>query len=208
MQPYLSIISYITYFCQLYATLVVMKVLFALGNPEQKYTGTRHNAGFWALEQLAQRYGAVFKDTPKFRARIASVTTGGEKVLLVQPATYYNEVGVCARALIDFYKLTAEDFLIIHDDLALPLGTIRTRLGGSHGGSNGLKSLAAHIGTGTARLRIGVWAEQHHGADRTNVVLGKLTSQEQMVLGEQVDTIAAIAASFLSGDFAATTHRS
>lgn len=184
-----------------------MKVVFGLGNPEQKYTHTRHNVGFWALDQIAASYSTEYKAAAKLHAVVADMMVGSERVLLVKPTTYYNEVGQSARAIMDFYKLSPEDFLIAHDDLALPLGTIRTRLGGSDGGSNGLKSLAAHIGTDTARLRIGVWTDSHHGTDRVGIVLGKLAKDEQRVLDSQIDTILGIATDFIAGAFAATTHK-
>ena len=184
-----------------------MKVIFGLGNPEATYAGTRHNVGFWALDQLAARYDITFKSQTKLHALTAEMISGGERVLLVKPSTYYNEVGQSARAIMDFYKLLPENFLIVHDDLALPLGTIRTRLGGSDGGSNGLKSLAAHIGSDTARLRIGVWTEQHHGADKVGIVLGKLSEKEQETLNNQYDTILGIATDFITGRLETTTHR-
>ena len=184
-----------------------MKVLLGLGNPEQKYNGTRHNVGFLAIDRIAAAYGAEFKSQSKLQAAVADITIAGERILLVKPTTYYNEVGQSARAIMDFYKLAPEDFLLIHDDLALPLGTIRTRLGGSDGGSNGLKSLAAHIGTNTARMRVGVWTDSHHGTDKVGVVLGKFTRPEQAVLDEQTDTMLHIAAEFIADNFTATTHR-
>lgn len=191
----------------MHAILYSMKVLFGLGNPEQKYTGTRHNVGFWALEQLTKEFGGKYRLERKFKALVAETTIEGEKVLLVQPQTYYNEVGESARAILDFYKLTEKDILVLHDDLALPLGTIRTRTGGSSGGNNGLKSLERHVGQGTARLRIGVWTEQHHGADKIGIVLGKLTSDEQKELAAQAATIVTVARSFAANTFEATTHR-
>lgn len=184
-----------------------MKVVFGLGNPEANYTGTRHNVGFWVLDQLAAGYDVSFKPQGKLHALVAEVSVSGQRVLFVKPTTYYNEVGRSARAIMDFYKLAPEDFLIVHDDLALPLGTIRTRIGGSDGGSNGLKSLAAHVGGDTARLRIGVWADTHHGSDKVGVVLGKLSSDEQAALTAQVDIIKRIATEFIAGNFATTTHR-
>ena len=185
-----------------------MKVLFGLGNPEAKYAGTRHNVGFWVLDQIAASYDIAFKPQSKLHALVAEALSGGERILLVKPTTYYNEVGRSARAIMDFYKLSPEDFLIVHDDLALPLGTIRTRIGGSNGGSNGLKSLEQHIGATTPRLRIGVWTDTHHGTDKAAVVLGKLTKQEQDTLHEQYGTIAGIANDFTAGQLEATTHRS
>ena len=121
-----------------------MKVILALGNPGEKYTYTRHNAGFLIIDQLAAGQSAQFSNKPKFFSDIAELNVSGEKILLVKPNTYYNEVGIAARALMDFYKLTLDDVLIIHDDTALDFGKIRVRKGGRDAGSNGLKSLHAH----------------------------------------------------------------
>ena len=184
-----------------------MKLIFGIGNPEQRYDGTRHNVGFLMLDILAQNLDASFKRSEKFRADIAEAVIEGEKVLLVKPTTYYNLVGEAARALLDFYKLAPSDILIIHDDLALPLGTVRTRIGGSDGGNNGLKSLGTHIGTGTARVRVGVWTETHHGADKASVVLGKFSRTEQSLVSAQEPTIAACIHNFIVGSFETTTHR-
>ena len=147
-----------------------MKVILALGNPGEKYTYTRHNAGFLVVDQLAAKQSAHFSNKPKFFADIAElnsftvdsaasakppVTIPREKILLVKPTTYYNEVGISARAVLDFYKLTLDDLLIIHDDTALDFGKIRVRKGGRDAGSNGLKSLHAHIGADFWHIRIG-----------------------------------------------------
>lgn len=147
-----------------------MKVILALGNPGEKYTYTRHNAGFLVIDQLAAEQGAQFSNKPKFFADIAELNSftvnssasakppviiPREKILLVKPTTYYNEVGIAARALMDFYKLTLDDVLIIHDDTDLDFGKIRVRKGGRDAGSNGLKSLHAHIGADFWHIRIG-----------------------------------------------------
>ena len=147
-----------------------MKVILALGNPGEKYTYTRHNAGFLIIDQLAAGQSAQFSNKPKFLADIAElrnftvnsaastkppVIIPREKILLVKPTTYYNEVGIAARALMDFYKLTLDDLLIIHDDTDLDFGKIRVRKGGRDAGSNGLKSLHAHIGADFWHIRIG-----------------------------------------------------
>jgi PTH1 family peptidyl-tRNA hydrolase len=184
-----------------------MKLIFAQGNPGTQYTATRHNVGFLLIDTLAHEWGAIFASKPKLKADIAETSVRGEKVLLVKPTTFYNETGQAARLLLDFYKLTPKDFLIIHDDLALPLGTIRTRVGGSDGGNNGLKSLAAHIGTETARIRVGVWVDHHYGADKVGVVLGKFTKQEQEVLINEAPIIQRVAEDFITGSFEVTTHK-
>ena len=147
-----------------------MKVILALGNPGEKYAYTRHNAGFLVIDQLAAEQGVQFSNKPKFFADIAELnsftvnsaastkshtTIPRGKILLVKPTTYYNEVGIAARALMDFYKLTLDDVLIIHDDTDLDFGKIRVRKGGRDAGSNGLKSLHAHIGADFWHIRIG-----------------------------------------------------
>ena len=147
-----------------------MKVILALGNPGEKYVHTRHNAGFLVIDQLAAEQGVQFSNKPKFFADIAElnsftvdsaastklpVAIPREKILLVKPTTYYNEVGIAAQAILDFYKLTLDDLLIIHDDTDLDFGKIRVRKGGRDAGSNGLKSLHAHIGSDFWHIRIG-----------------------------------------------------
>ncbi|MEP6710637.1 MAG: aminoacyl-tRNA hydrolase, partial [Candidatus Saccharibacteria bacterium] len=134
-----------------------MKLIFAQGNPGDQYNTTRHNVGFAILDALAKKFEASFTSKPKFFADIAELNIEGEKILLVKPATFYNETGKSARALVDFYKLApATDVLVVHDDLALPFGTLRTREKGSDAGNNGIKSLNAHLGPDYARLRIGI----------------------------------------------------
>lgn len=184
-----------------------MKVIFGLGNPEERYQSTRHNVGFWATTQLAEQWGTAFKVETKHNARIATTTIEGEKVLLVQPQTYYNDVGQSARSIMDFYKLTPEDFLVIHDDLALPLGVIRTRVGGSSGGNNGLKSIEAHVGITTGRVRVGVWVESHQASDNVSVVLGKFTRGEAKIITDELPTIGQAATDFITGNFTVTTYK-
>ena len=108
-----------------------MKVILALGNPGDKYTNTRHNAGFLTIDKFAAELNVNFINKPKFAADIAELNISGEKILLVKPNTYYNEVGIAARAIMDFYKLTLDDLLIIHDDTDLDFGKIR-EIGRAH----------------------------------------------------------------------------
>lgn len=160
-----------------------MKIIFAQGNPEDKYAHTRHNVGWQILDAYAEQHGASFKPEKKFYADIATVGQGDDKVLLVKPTTYYNETGRSARAIADFYKLDpATDILVVHDDLALPLGTLRVREKGGDAGNNGIKSLNAHLGEGYHRLRIGIWSELRDQIDDVTFVLGKFSAEEQQQL--------------------------
>ena len=159
-----------------------MKVILALGNPGEKYVHTRHNAGFLVIDQLAAGQSAHFSNKPKFSADIAELNMSGEKILLVKPTTYYNEVGISARAILDFYKLTLDDVLIIHDDTALDFGKIRVRKGGRDAGSNGLKSLHAHIGADFWHIRIGTDNLLRRQIGDVDFVLSKFNTDERKLL--------------------------
>ena len=174
-----------------------MKVILALGNPGEKYAYTRHNAGFLVIDQFATEQGAQFSNKPKFFADIAELnsftvdsaastkshtTIPQGKILLVKPTTYYNEVGIAARAIMDFYKLTLDDLLIIHDDTDLDFGKIRVRKGGRDAGSNGLKSLHAHISSDFWHIRIGTDSLLRKQIGSVDFVLSKFNSDEQKIL--------------------------
>ena len=159
-----------------------MKVILALGNPGEKYVHTRHNAGFLVIDQLAAEQGAQFSNKPKFFADIAELNMSGKKILLVKPTTYYNEVGISARAILDFYKLTLDDLLIIHDDTALDFGKIRVRKDGRDAGSNGLKSLHTHIGADFWHIRIGTDNLLRRQIGDVDFVLSKFNADEQKIL--------------------------
>ena len=164
-----------------------MKLIFSQGNPGSQYARTRHNAGFMMLDQLSEAHQATWKSESKFSADIATVSIAGEKTLLVKPRSFYNETGQVARAIVDFYKLTpADDVLVIHDELALPFGTIRARQKGSDAGNNGIKSLNAHLGDTYWRLRIGIWNEQRDLMDDANFVLSAFSTEEHKLLTTEV----------------------
>lgn len=185
-----------------------MKVIFAQGNPGDKYARTRHNVGAVILDSFAAAQDASWKVSDKFNARIAEVSLHGEKVLLVFPLTYYNETGISARRIIDFYKLNAaDDFLAIHDDLALPLGTIRTRAKGSDAGNNGVKSLNAHLGDNYHRIRIGIWNEDLSRGKDVDFVLGIFTKEEVESLEKSViPKVHELIDAFAKGSFEITSH--
>lgn len=182
-----------------------MKIIFAQGNPGSQYDGTRHNVGFFLIDELAKNSGTEFMKKQKFHADIAETSINGEKVLFVKPATFYNETGQSARALIDFYKCDpAEDFLVIHDDLALPFGVIRTREKGSDAGNNGIKSLNVHLGPNYARLRVGIYNELRDRIPDVDFVLGKFSHDEKTALSELEKTVEKIVDDFTRGTFVPT----
>ncbi len=176
-----------------------MKLIFAQGNPEARFDGTRHNVGFALLNSFAATNGGEWTEKPKFHALIAEINLKGEKVLLAKPTTFYNDTGLAARALVDFYKLDQpNDLLVIHDDLALPYGTIRVRSKGSDAGNNGIKSLNSHLGEDYRRIRVGVWNELRDRTNDVNFVLGKLTASEKAHFKDIEQTVAELMSLFVT----------
>jgi PTH1 family peptidyl-tRNA hydrolase len=182
-----------------------MKLIFAQGNPGSQYAHTRHNIGFFMVDKYAHTHDAQFAEKAKFQASIAELTVEGEKVLLVKPTTFYNETGRSARALVDFYKLDpANDFLVIHDDLALPFGTIRTREQGSDAGNNGIKSLNAHISPQYKRLRIGIYNDLRDRIPDADFVLAGFTAHEKNALPDVYTFVAEFIDAFIGNAFEPT----
>src|SRR3569833_560194 len=127
-----------------------------LGNPGAKYSRTRHNAGFLAVEYLGKRFAANWKNEPKFQSRAARIKVAGREVILCEPQTYMNASGEAIAPLAAFYKVERGRMLVLVDDADLPLGQIRLRPEGSSGGHHGLESIEQHLGgRNFARLRIG-----------------------------------------------------
>lgn len=185
-----------------------MKLIFGLGNPGMNYVGTRHNAGFAALDALAKREDASFIAKPKFNAHVAELALAGEKILLAKPDTFYNLVGESYRAIIDFYKLDPIATLVIHDELALPFGTLRTRIGGADAGNNGIKSVNQHGGSGSNRIRIGIANEQRQVVGDTDFVLGRFSPDEVRLLSDKVmPKVLEAMDAFIDDKHAVTSHK-
>jgi PTH1 family peptidyl-tRNA hydrolase len=161
-----------------------MKVVVGLGNPGPKYAGTRHNVGFDVIDYLAAGPG-VGPFRSAFQADVAEFAEAGEKVLLVKPQTFMNLSGRAVRAALDFYKLTPADVLVVCDDFNLPLGKLRVRTKGSHGGQNGLRNVQEQLGTDEyPRLRIGVG--QPGPGDAVDHVLSRFKAGERKAVEDAV----------------------
>lgn len=185
-----------------------MKLVLAQGNPGKEYESTRHNVGFLALDHYASKYGIQFQPKSKFTADIAEMNVGDKKVLLIKPTTFYNETGKAARALVDFYKVEAADILVIHDDLALPFGTLRTREKGSDAGNNGIKSLNAHLGENYARIRVGTANELTEKQGSYDFVLSKFNEKESEKLQRDIfPKVAEIIDDFIADNHQITSHK-
>lgn len=164
-----------------------MKIIVGLGNPGPKYAGTRHNVGFDVVDYLAAAPGcSPFRE--KFEAFVAEMKEGDETVLLLKPLTFMNLSGRAVRAIADFYKVPVEGLLVVCDDIALPLGKLRMRLKGSHGGQNGLRNIQEQLGTdGYTRLRLGVGAPTFDAVDH---VLSKFKPGERAAVEDAIATAA------------------
>lgn len=178
-----------------------MKLIFAQGNPGSQYKFTRHNVGFLALDSIAENANASFQEKAKFKASVAEINRDGEKIILAKPTTFYNETGASARSIADFYKIEPQNILVIHDELALPFGTLRTREKGSDAGNNGIKSLNAHLGAHFARLRIGIWNDLANRIDSAGFVLSRFSERETTLLSDKLlPEIATIVEKFMRGN--------
>ncbi|MBY0230131.1 MAG: aminoacyl-tRNA hydrolase [Gemmataceae bacterium] len=157
-----------------------MRVVVGLGNPGRQYAGTRHNVGFDVIDILASVPGAG-RFVSKFAAQVAEVMEEGEKVLLVKPETFMNLSGRSVRQVADFYQIEPAQLLVVCDDVSLPLGKLRARAKGTHGGHNGLRDIQSHLGTVEyARLRIGVGGAE--GEVLSDHVLGRFKPSEKPVI--------------------------
>lgn len=162
-----------------------MKMIVGLGNPGNEYAGTRHNVGWMLVDALAEHLG-INEWRSREKGMVAEGRIGSEKILLVKPLTYMNNSGECVGPLMRWYKLEPEDIMAAHDDMDIPIGTIRIRKKGSAGGHNGIKSLLSHIGSENfVRLRIGIGRPQP-GWSVINHVLAKFNDQEQEEIGDAI----------------------
>ena len=164
-----------------------MLVLVGLGNPETKHSLNRHNVGFMTIDRIVQEYNlGPYKN--KFQSQIITKKINNKPIILTKPQTFMNLSGQSVSNIINFYKLKTENIIVIHDDLDLNIGNIKTKIGGSSGGHNGLKSIDSHIGQNYRRLRIGIG----HPGDKNlvnNYVLGDFSTQESNIISELINNI-------------------
>ncbi|MDD6515512.1 MAG: aminoacyl-tRNA hydrolase [bacterium] len=177
-----------------------MLVIVGLGNPDDKYQGTRHNVGFDVIDLLAEKYN-IAVDTKKHRAYIGKGIIGGQKVILAKPQTYMNLSGESVRSLVEYYKVDPEtELLIIFDDISLDVGQLRIRKKGSAGGHNGIKNIIANLGTSVfQRIKVGV-GEKPKGYDLADYVLGRFSKEERELIKEGFECVAEAVAMITAGE--------
>ncbi|HJV28692.1 MAG TPA: aminoacyl-tRNA hydrolase [Aromatoleum sp.] len=186
-------------------TAVAPRLIVGLGNPGGEYTETRHNAGFWFCERLADKLGVRFNHESRFHGLLANARDAG--VWLLMPQTYMNRSGQAIGALARFYRITPAEILVVHDELDIPPGQLRLKFGGGLGGHNGLKDTSAHLNTNDYwRLRIGIG----HPGDRNevvNFVLKPARREEQELIDEAIDRALAAWPTVARGDWTTATNR-
>jgi PTH1 family peptidyl-tRNA hydrolase len=168
---------------------LAIHLVVGLGNAGPEYEHTRHNAGFWLVDELAARYGGRFREEPHFDAQLARVRIAGSECWLAKSLDYMNTSGRVMGAVAGFYKLEPAMILVAHDELDLPVGELRLKLGGGAGGHNGLKSLIAHLGPEFWRLRIGIG----HPGERERVnpwLLSRIGAGERAPLEKSIPAAA------------------
>ena len=169
----------------------VVTMIAGLGNPDNKYERTLHNAGFWFVDALLRKYGGEFRYDKKFDAEICRIDLQGNEVWLVKPHSFMNLSGGPVRGVLDYYRLQPQQLLVAHDEIDLPPGTVRLKLGGGHGGHNGMRDVMRHCGSDFMRLRIGVG---HPGEKSmvTNYVLKKGTADVEAAVNKTLDDAVAV----------------
>ncbi|MDC8011505.1 aminoacyl-tRNA hydrolase [Tahibacter soli] len=177
-----------------------LRLIVGLGNPGAEYLRTRHNAGFWFIDALAQDRGARFGIETKLHSESAKVTLDGHQILLLKPTTYMNKSGIAVAAALRYYKIEPDEMLVAHDELDLPPGVARLKFDGGHGGQNGLRDIVAHLGHGKFhRLRVGIGHPGHK--DRvTPWVLGRAGAQDEDAIIRAVGDALGVLPLALAGD--------
>ena len=185
----------------------MIKLFVGLGNPGAEYAATRHNAGFWWIDQLARRLNVSLTLERAYKGRVARASVAGQSVWLLEPQPFMNLSGQSVSALARFFKIAPEEILVAHDELDLPAGEAKLKFGGGHAGHNGLRDIHAQLGTGDYwRLRLGIG---HPGARHEVVgwVLQRPPLDEQIAIEQAADRAAAAFELLAAGDMNAATQR-
>ncbi|NRA24826.1 MAG: aminoacyl-tRNA hydrolase [Oleispira sp.] len=185
-----------------------IKLIVGLGNPGSEYETTRHNAGAWFITEIARAYNIILKADKKFFGISGQGRINGQDIWLLFPTTYMNKSGQAVQALANFYKITAEEILVAHDELDLPSGTARLKNGGGHGGQNGLRDIISCLGNNKNfhRLRIGIG----HPGDKSRVtghVLGHPSANEKIQMDATIDEAGRVLPDAIAGDWGKAMNR-
>ncbi|MDF2367792.1 aminoacyl-tRNA hydrolase [Sneathiella sp.] len=176
----------------------MMILLVGLGNPGKGYAGNRHNFGYMAVDEIIRRH-SFMPERVRFQGLVAEGNIGGTKILALKPATYMNLSGQSVGEAARFYKIPIENIIVLHDELDLPLGKVRVKTGGGHGGNNGVRSITDHIGADFCRVRLGVGhpGEKHLVSGH---VLKDFAKAEMPIVENIIDSVARHIGLIVAGD--------
>ena len=178
-----------------------IQCIVGLGNPGEKYASTRHNAGFWFVDELARRYRGSFRAEAKFFGEACRISMNGSDCWLLKPGTFMNRSGKSVSALARFYKINTENLLLAHDELDLDPGVVRLKQGGGHGGHNGLRDSASALNSREFyRLRLGI-GHPGHRDQVTDYVLSRPSRVEQQHIERAIDAASDQLEALLAGEY-------
>ena len=181
-----------------------LKLIVGLGNPGRDYEDTRHNAGFWFVDRLAREFGVSLRLDKAYQALTAKLVVQGQTVWLMQPQTFMNRSGVSVAGLATFYKIAPAEILVAHDELDFPPGVIKLKYSGSHAGHNGLKDIAARLGSlDFWRLRVGIGHPRSLNLqqDVADFVLHRASREQQALIDQALDKALLVQDKLLRGEF-------
>jgi len=177
-------------------------LIAGLGNPGPGYKGTRHNAGFWFIDELSQHYSLDFKLESRFQGEVANAQIKGLPIRVLRPVTFMNESGQSVASLMRYFAIEPSSLLVVHDDLDLESGVARLKEGGGHGGHNGLRDLIRHLDSNDfVRLRLGI-GHPGHPDDVTDYVLHAPPANERSAILDAVSRAVALIEPMINGDHA------
>jgi PTH1 family peptidyl-tRNA hydrolase len=163
---------------------IALKLVVGLGNPGDEYSRTRHNVGFWFVDEVARKHGGAFRFEARHQGELARVRIAGSEIWLLKPMTYMNRSGGPAQSVANFYKIPAQEILVAYDELDFPPGTVRLKQGGGAAGHNGIRDLSAQLGPDFWRLRIGIGKPPREGIEH---VLNKPSGADEKLIREAMD---------------------
>lgn len=183
--------------------MAAIRLIAGLGNPGKKYEQTRHNAGFWFVDEVARRYAVRFRAESRFASEVASCQIDGQECRLQKPQEFMNRSGRPVAALAAFYRIPRPAILVVHDDLDLPPGTVRLKQNGGHGGHNGLRDLIPSLGGNDfLRLRIGI-GHPGHRDDVIGYVLRPAVREEQAAIEAAIEAALGVLSDVITGNIEA-----
>ena len=180
--------------------MAAIQLLTGLGNPGAKYEQTRHNAGFWFVDEVARQYDARFRSESRYKSEVARCVIAGNDCRLQKPMDFMNRSGLPVASLAAFYQIPRNGILIVHDDLDLPPGTVKLKKGGGHGGHNGLRDLIPHLGGNDfLRLRIGI-GHPGHRDDVVGYVLKNASREDRAAIDHAIDEAVKVLPDIIAGN--------